>query len=484
MQTKANKPFLHTYRLVLWIVLIAILVPVLVTAVYNRPLGDDYAQAFATLEAYQQTGSLWQAVLAAAKAAYDVYIARSGVFFSMFLTALCPSFIDYRLVAVTGMLMPLLMIVSVFYACSCLEVLGRNVSKAAVHCTALLINICLFMFMPDTCEAFYWYSGMINYTFMVSWALIMFTMLFKACHRGKKGVWRVITGCIMAFLLGGANHLTATAALALYAFFAAYIVLGRKPKQYLIPFLFLIAGYALVVLCPGHEYRQSVSGVQLSAFHAFVTSFLQAARYLFKDARWWIALLLFVPVFLELAPQLDLTFRWSWVLPLASVSLLAAHYFPLIYTSYHITGRHWNTFFMSTMMMLALNLLAFIGTLGRYLALRNPAPRAPLPRWLLLCAAVMMILALSIGPVDIECSLPPVNMTVQLLNGDMAEYARDYDFIVEEVRAHPGEDVVVTRNPFNEFLSGPELRDDPRHYFNEGFGNSHGGRGTNVYYYE
>lgn len=477
-----GRSFLHVYRLVLWLVLATMVLPIMVTAIYNRPLGDDYAQAYETFKAYHETGSLWQALSAAVKATRDVYIARSGVFFSMFLTALCPSFIDYRLVAIPAMLAAPLMITAVFYACGCLKVLGRDVPNIAVHCAALVISICLILFMPDTTEAIYWYSGMINYTFMVAWALFLFGMLFKACCKEQKSVWRIIVGSVGAFLLGGANHLTATASLALYAFFAVYVFAARKPKRYLIPFLFLIAGYMVVVMCPGHVYRQSAAGAHISALHAFVTSYLEAARYLFKDARWWIFLLLLLPAFQAIVPKLKLSFCYAWLTPLASVSLLAAHYFPLIYTNYHITGRHWNTFFISTILLLAVNLLSLCGVLNKRFALRSDKQPMTVHRWLALGAVVIVIVGLSVGPMDIECDLPPVNLTIQLLRGDMARYAEDYDLIVEEVRVHSGEDVTVSRNPRNEFLCSPDLGEDPRHYFNDSFGKTHGGEGTNVFY--
>lgn len=480
MQTKARRTFLHTYRLVLWIVLIVILIPMLGAAVYNRPFTDDYAQGLSTRMAYQQTGSLWQAVLAAMRAAYGSYITRSGIFFSMFLSALCPSFMDYHLVTVTAMLMPLLMVATVFYACSCLFVLGQGVPKAAVHCVALLISICLFMFMPDTTEAFYWYSGMINYTFMITWALLLFAMLFKACHMNRRGTGQIVVGCCMAFLLGGANHLTATASIALYLFFMAYIFIAHKPKQYILPFLFLMAGYIIVLLCPGNESRQLGVGTQLSLPHAFISSFLEAARYLFSDARWWISLLLFIPVVLEIVPKLTLSFRWSWMVPLVSVSLLAAHYFPLIYTGYYIAGRHRNVFFIITILLLASNLLALMGFLYKRFNLRNNMEAVPLPRWLMLFAVTSLILMLSVGPIEIECDLPPVNMTVQLLRGEMAQYAEEYDALVEKIRANPGGAILISEVPENEFLGSPDLRPFPGHWINSSFAISHGGPGTTL----
>ena len=74
------------------------------------------------------------------QAAYSSYITRSGIFFSMFLSALCPSFMDYHLVTVTAMLMPLLMVATVFYACSCLFVLGQGVESANATETKESIN--------------------------------------------------------------------------------------------------------------------------------------------------------------------------------------------------------------------------------------------------------------------------------------------------------------------------------------------------------
>ncbi len=72
---------IEIYRLLLAVLLVAVLLPMALAGIYNRPQADDYAQPYPVYVAYQETGSLLETLKAAVQEMLNIFNSRSGVFF-------------------------------------------------------------------------------------------------------------------------------------------------------------------------------------------------------------------------------------------------------------------------------------------------------------------------------------------------------------------------------------------------------------------
>ncbi len=287
-----NEAFLRSYRKILTAVLILLLLPLTVACFYDRPLGDELIQSLDAVRAWRESGSLLQTFQKAFQMMARDYQTRSGIFFSMLLFAMPLSvFGGNWLVGVNALLTILLMLYGFWRVAGCLQSLCRGISQEAVRCAGLLLGLMALLLLPDYHESIYWFGGAINYTVMSALAMLLFSAVFRAALDGKAPVWRLCLWCVGFFCLGGTNWMTPASSIVLYGAMAVWILITRRPKRLLLPYLFLLLGFATAALAPGNAARQETMNANVSFISAFLSSFQHSVLYFFSDARYWLFLL-------------------------------------------------------------------------------------------------------------------------------------------------------------------------------------------------
>lgn len=365
--------FMKRYRMVLLIVLLGILVPTVALCPYTRPWADEWIQPVPVARAWRETGSLLQTAKAAVETAIANYRSYSGVFFLMLLNVTPLSIFSDRLIALNALLAIILLLASMYRLAYCVRYVSKDVSKEAVHCLALTLSILMFLLMPSYFEAIYWFSGASAYVYVFAFFVFLFAAVFKALMTGQLPVWKLIVLCIGFFFLGGGNWVSNTTAVALFAGLAVLTVLLRKPKKILIIGLFLLGGYMVAVLAPGNSTRMEWVGEKAGLFSSLTSSFLSAGEYLLSDARIWLMSFFLLPAIIYAARRSTLSFRFPLLLPVYSVCILAAAHFPVIYTNYGFMPRHINTFHMTLVFLLPINLFYLTGWLIHRSSFRLPS---------------------------------------------------------------------------------------------------------------
>ncbi len=302
------------------------LIPMLVLGIYDWPSADDFSMALQPHQYFVQTGSVIGTIGAAFAKTWWIYTNYVGYFFSSFLTCLCPSIFAETLYVVTPFMMLGILTFGVCYFFNALFVrvwkLDGHLSNSAAMITLILMVQCLHE-KGLRFEAFYWYSGAINYTFTFGLAFFWLGLILRSIYdesagsRKRKLIWAAFWG----FLMGGSNYLTALemaicSFLTLVIFFMVkrniFTLEGvsedqRKSFGFIwIPAVMNIIGFACSCLTPGNLSR-SAKTEHYGPIKAVMLS-LHSTLYMMINemARWelFVALVLLIPIFWLMAARL------------------------------------------------------------------------------------------------------------------------------------------------------------------------------------
>lgn len=248
------------------------LIPVLVIGKYDYPSADDFSMGLGTRLVYEATGSLLAVagkILSETARYYRTWI---GYFTSCLFTTVSPATFGEAWYALTPavILLALHVGVAVFFYALMEKALGMN--RYVRRCMTVLALFLMVQRMPEgspRVEAFYWYSGAGNYTLTFSAGLLYlaFYVLSVCGVRRKNRSLFLVLACIMGFLAGGGNYLSALSFAVVSVLFAIYLV-NMKTRQgensrmgrlcvigRLLPAAFYLCGFAVSCLSPGNRIR-------------------------------------------------------------------------------------------------------------------------------------------------------------------------------------------------------------------------------------
>ena len=248
------------------------LIPVLVIGKYDYPSADDFSMGLGTRLVYEATGSLLAVVGKILSETVRYYRTWIGYFTSCLFTTVSPATFGEAWYALTPavILLALHVGVAVFFYALMEKALGMN--RYARRCMTVLALFLMVQRMPEgslRVEAFYWYSGAGNYTLTFSAGLLYlaFYVLSVCGVRSKNRSLFLVLACIMGFLAGGGNYLSALSFAVVSVLFAVYLV-KMKTRQgennrmgrlcvigRFLPAAFYLCGFAVSCLSPGNRIR-------------------------------------------------------------------------------------------------------------------------------------------------------------------------------------------------------------------------------------
>jgi len=254
------------------VALLVLVVPMLLIAQYDLPLGDDIIYSAPVQQALAQEPTLQNTVNAAGGVVAEKYQSWQGTFSAIFLMALQPGAFGLSYYQITPYLMMASLIVSTLFLlytllCTLLQ-LPRRVW--------LIIGSILLIFSIQLCssarEAFYWYNGAVYYTLYHAFLLVLITLIIRLFHTTR--TWSRITyavlGVLLCAVLSGGNYASIMIGGAALCFAVAYAIWGKRHRLLppLIAMLLIFgAGVAVSILAPGNAVRQAevlASGVAQS----------------------------------------------------------------------------------------------------------------------------------------------------------------------------------------------------------------------------
>ena len=281
---RIEKTISYSTLLILLLLLLALLLaPIFILSHYAVPSADDFSFSCETHFAVANEKGIIAILKGALSKTAEVYKSWQGSFSAVFLMAFQPSVWGFRFYRLTTYIMVIPLVISIFFICvrsfSGIFQADRCLSGSIA---AILVIACT-QFTPSPNQGFYWYNGAIYYTFTFSVMLVFFACLIGFLLYG--GRWRLPILCILAVVIGGNNYVTALLTLLLFSSTVVFLLCyhNRNWKSLLIPFLFLIAAFAVNAAAPGNAVRQAFFSTHPGPVESIMLSFRYAAH---KSIKW------------------------------------------------------------------------------------------------------------------------------------------------------------------------------------------------------
>lgn len=486
------------------------LIPVLVIGKYDYPSADDFSMGLGTRLVYEATGSLFAVagkILSETARYYRTWI---GYFTSCLFTTVSPATFGEAWYALTPavILLALHIGVAVFFYALMEKALGMN--RYVRRCMTVLALFLMVQRMPEgslRVEAFYWYSGAGNYTLTFSAGLLYlaFYVLSVCGVRSKNRSLFLVLSCIMGFLAGGGNYLSALSFAVVSVLFAIYLV-NMKTRQgensrmgrlcvigRLLPAAFYLCGFAVSCLSPGNRIRGG-EAEGYGALKSILLSLYYTLSYPLNQWMNWAVLLIlaltgviFWMGFAEKtegsgAQAVQLRFAAPFPAAVLAYGIVSCVVTPALYAQGNMdAGRIQSTFWLHAVLVLLLLEWYLVGGLYRRFSKEQNASAASclqnvstapclqngaggFVRAILLFFLVFSLLAVKGNP-DFYTGTSAVS---ELLDGSAAQYGRENEERLRILK-NPGEqDVVLPRYTAQpNLLYFEDVSEDPGDWINQ-----------------
>ncbi len=356
------------------LVLLLLLYPLLRLAGYSVPWYDDYNYGRFARDQMLWDGMTWgNAIKGAWESIRTSWYAWQGTYSSIFFMTLMP--------AIWGeeyyYLGPVFLILILTFAVSLLLYTVVRVLLRADRIHALAVGfggaVLALELIHTAKEGIYWYNGGVHYVGMHSFLMILTAITIRIIQREEKQkgwirkVFRMIVAVILAFVVAGANFVTALQGLLILVSIMVMEAVRRRPETFwILPVLGVyVAGFYLNVSAPGNLRRaDSYIGWGMSPGKAIVYSFAEGGKRAWQFTGWMalVILLFLLPILLHMVSRTTFTFPLPGVVSLWSVCLYATGFTPSLYSLGHGgLGRTLNAVKLTWQLLLLLNVIYWCG---------------------------------------------------------------------------------------------------------------------------
>lgn len=323
----------------LTVIYVISIIPLLWIARYNFPSADDYTNGSVCFHVWEKEHSVSGVIAEAFLRTVDEWFHWRGCFTSSFLSALTPNIWGENVYFITTWLVLGMLSVSTIYL---LHTIFTKVFKAdnyTGHCIAMLVLLVTVhcMHASGRVEAFYWYSGAINYVFVHGVSLLFYGLLISAIYdKGKKRTWDVIGASVLGFLTSGGNQMTMLNAAIVLFLGVVFITLKKKWKEYKMlafPVGIFYIGFVMAVTAPGNFVRAG-SADGMNPVKAILVSFYYCLELALGEWTTWpvlIAGVMMVPLFWHMTKKTDFRFPYPAVVAVFGYCLVSAMITPPLF---------------------------------------------------------------------------------------------------------------------------------------------------------
>ncbi len=296
-------------------VLVLSLIPMLLVAIYARPLADDFGYSAGTRAVWQASHNIFLVLGSVGAQVAKTYVDWQGSFSAIALFALQPGLFSEKIYGLGTVVLVALFVWGNLYffrgvfdgagkagdgANGAVGKAGGSPDGAVVRNVAMIVAgavlIVSMQTLPHANQGFYWWNGASYYCLFYSFMLLQWGMIVR-----KK---RVVLPSILGFMLGGGNLVTGLLNLEVTALLLLVAVIemvkgahkakgvvdgeiaagGRKAPERLrlvklaVIMAFSLAGFIVNAAAPGNAVRASES-VSMGAVEAIGQSFIDAYQY-------------------------------------------------------------------------------------------------------------------------------------------------------------------------------------------------------------
>ena len=346
---------------VLCLIIFAVLLfPIVKVSFYTHPAADDFNYGVNTINKINDIG-LWGVLGGALKTVVYYFKTWQGTFSAIFLFALSPSIWGPNCYFLTTIIILLALLLSLMY-------LFKTIMINCLKCDKYIYYICTIIFyllsietLPSINQGLYWWNGASYYMIFFSLELVLLSLLFDAYINKKRK--KVVLMCLLSFIIGGGNFITALQQIIILFILSLVLIIFKKDKSSVLPFVFSLIGLGISALAPGNAYR-AAGVVGMNPIKAIMLSFTNAYAFMFQ----WIkpiSIISIIIIALLLIPyikNIKFKFRGMLLVLIMSYCIFSAEFTPTLYSTSSIgEGRLWNIMYISLLLIILLNTFYFIG---------------------------------------------------------------------------------------------------------------------------
>lgn len=313
------------------------LIPLLWIGFYNYPSADDYSIGSNCRQVWVNSHNIFSVLLTGVVRAVDDWVNWMGYFTSNFLMALPPNTFGERAYVLTVWIMLGMLSFSTWYLLKAIFVKVFKADKYVSHCVIMLMLFVTVQCMVGRVEAFYWYSGAVNYMFVHSMSLFFYGLLISAVFdKGKKRIWDLAAAACLGFFVGGGNQMTALNVAVILLVACGFSVFLKKWKEYKVMFIPMgvcLLGFVLNVAAPGNWVRaEGANG--MNPVKAVVISFYYCLDYCMNQWSGWpvaILIIALIPLFWQMTRNTTFRFQYPLVVVLFGYCVVSAMMTPPLF---------------------------------------------------------------------------------------------------------------------------------------------------------
>ena len=395
------KNFFLSYKNIKCLSLVALallLIPLLLLSFYSAPAADDFSYGAPAHRAWVESGSVFAALWAALLKVWESFFGWQGTYSAIFLMAIQPAVFSESLYWMTAFIMLASLLAGTFAFCRAFFSRLLGLDKHLADIIAAVLLLLSTQLLPSPVQGFYWFNGSVYYV-LFHGLMLLALALGMVLVKGGGGKWALPLLCLLGFVLGGGNYVTALSCCILWFFAEGLLFITKGEwKKLLAPGLVLLAGFALSILAPGNAVRQESQWfASRDPVEAVLLSFKSCIDY---SADWLGLPVLGSLCFLALlvlpcVVKTDFKFRFPGLVTAFSYCLVSAMFCPPIYAMGNVgEERILNIIYFAWLLALAVNLVWWLGWLCRRRAARENRLRPAVLA--LACAALLLGFALPV----------------------------------------------------------------------------------------
>lgn len=313
------------------------LIPLVWIGWYNYPSADDYTIGNNCRQAWVSSHNIFKVMGAGLIRGIEDWLGWMGYFTSNILMAMPPNSFHERLYVLTVWIMLAMLSFSTVYLLRNIFVRVFQADRYTSLCVSMAMLFITVQRMVGRVEAFYWYSGAVNYMFVHGMSLFFYGLLIEAVYEtGKKKKKKLVIASVLGFFTGGGNQLTALNVAIILAVAVGFVSCKRKWKEYRafgVPVGLFFLGFLLNVAAPGNWVRaEGAEG--MNPIKAVLVSFYYCLDYCLNEWLSWpviMLVVLLIPLFWHMAGKTKFRFPYPFAVVLFGYCVVSAMMTPPLF---------------------------------------------------------------------------------------------------------------------------------------------------------
>ena len=359
------------------LLIIAMLIPLVVIALYNYPGDDDFNFTLPATQAWAETGSLGAALKAIYLKTREIYMTWQGNFVSTFFFGLTPMFIDVDLYFISNWIILAFICLSTAYCVKSFTCVLLNGTKHHFRICYALILMLVLQWMPSIGDSVYWHNGGM-YTIAAFTLVTLFGLLMRCTQSQPRGrsISRGVCAALLGFMLGGSFFGPMLGAgVFIFCYTTRALALRSKNRIHsIIALVSFLLAMLISVLAPGNTLRQAWVEETVPPVQAVITAVLDSLDLAgqWTDLKFIGLMMVLVPLMWKPLKESAFQFRHSFLVFVGLYGLFSAALVPGIYTNFGYSfPRYMNSIYFYYLVMAIGSIFYFEGALIRFLEKRE-----------------------------------------------------------------------------------------------------------------